>query len=50
MTCPQEYALRLVTRAGGDKLWPLTLKADVASDVVPFVSTSRATRRMRRAE
>ena len=32
-----EYALRLVTRAGGDKLWPLTLKADVASDVVPFV-------------
>ena len=33
------YTLRLVTSAGGDKLWPLTIKADVESAVVPAVKS-----------
>ena len=33
------YTLRLVTSAGGDKLWPLTLRADVVSAIVPAVKS-----------
>ena len=34
---PGDYMLRLVTRAGGEKLWPLALKAKVVSQIVPDV-------------
>jgi len=33
------YTLRLVTSAGGEKLWPLTIKADVESAIVPAVKS-----------